>query len=142
MYLNERKMTIVLTQEEAKNARVYGTADYVALRKMKKDNPGYREEVKKVKRNDGMRGLTYDRMKAYIEKHDFNDHSIMKKFEEFAYGKIDGEVCVDPASYGETKKWFLIQFPEFETFRSYERIEAPAASKLEIIQMPRKAANE
>lgn len=140
MYLNDRKMTIVMTKEEAKNSRTYGTTEYVALREMKRENPGYREEVKKAKRSDGMKGLTYERMKAYILKHDFKDQRIMKKFEEYVYGKINGEECVDPASYGETKKWFLIQFPEFKEFRSYKKIEAPV--KLELAQASRKVVNE
>jgi len=43
MYLNERKMTIVMTKEEAKNARIYGTEEYKALREMKRDKAALRD---------------------------------------------------------------------------------------------------
>lgn len=142
MKINTKNMTIEMTKKEAKNAHIYGTYEYNALREMKKDYPGYREEVRKTKRKDNFKGLTYERMKAYILKHDSEDGCIMKTFLEYAYGKSDGDEIIDPAYYGETKKWFLMQFPEFKTFRSYEKVETAVASKLQIVQMTRKAVNE
>ena len=80
--INHEKNTIVISQKVAKKAEIYGTDEYMLLQRARKDYPEFSvtiEEKKNCKR-DTMKGLTYDFMRNYIEKHDPNG-DIMEEYQ-------------------------------------------------------------
>ena len=77
-------------------------------------NPNYRVKVvTPSKKVDHHKGLTADRMKKYILKHDDEEHSKLMEFYELRgltpEGKKDEAGC--PVSYGELKQWFFKKSP-------------------------------
>ena len=89
---------------------------YMNLREARQDNPNYRVKVvTPSKKVDHHKGLTADRMKKYILKHDDEEHSKLMEFYELRgltpEGKKDEFGCA--VSYGELKQWFFMQYPEY-----------------------------
>lgn len=116
--INDRKKTIEISKAFAKKASYYGTEEYIALKNAKADNQNYRVITLAPKRTKPtFKGLTYDYMIEYIEKHDNEEKSIMAEFLSYT-GKSDESkgLLADTMSYGSIKKWFLVKFPEFEAF--------------------------
>ena len=76
------------------------------------------------------KGITFAYMKSYIEKHDDEDHSIMKVFEELRGKSSDAESAMAPSlTYGEIKAWFFEQFPEIEDFHKERSARMDAIKK-------------
>lgn len=116
--INSKNATIELTKAFAKNASGFGSEEYKQLQQARADYPNYRVVVRKTsKSGDRMKGLTFDNMLEYIDKHnkDFNeDMTVRDAFLQITGrdengNRIEGE---ESASYGEIKKWFLEQYPE------------------------------
>ena len=115
MKINHKNCTIELTKTEMKEAETFGSQMYKDLREARQDNPNYRVKVvTPSKKVDHHKGLTADRMKKYILKHDDEEHSKLMEFYELRgltpEGKKDEAGC--PVSYGELKQWFFMQYPE------------------------------
>ena len=75
MYINEKKMAIEMTKKFYTESCKYGTDEYKTLQEVRRDYPGYKPVVAKTKKNgmgtlDAFKGLTYEYMEIYIEKHD------------------------------------------------------------------------
>ena len=122
---------IEMSKNEAKAAGKPNTAEYNALLEQLKTFPGYQIEIVKsaAKKVDRFRGLDYDYMEKYMEKHPKeiememeDDKKETKPILEVFYelrgldkeGKKVGMAAA--ASYGEIKMWFLTQYPEIEKF--------------------------
>lgn len=116
MYANFEKRTIEMTKAESKAAGKVGTTEYETLKELRSENPGFRIVIKASKSRDNMKGLTVAYMKKYIEAHDDEDHSILKKFYSLRGLDENGEeiALARVASYGELKMWFLDTYPEIE----------------------------
>ena len=117
MKINHKNCTIELNKTEMKEAETFGSQMYKDLREARQDNPNYRVKVvTPSKKVDHHKGLTADRMKNYILKHDDEEHSKLKEFYELRgltpEGKKDESGC--PVSYGELKQWFFEQYPQFK----------------------------
>ena len=117
MKINHKTCTIELTKTEMKAAETFGSEMYKDLREARQDNPNYRVKVvTPSKKVDHHKGLTADRMKKYILKHDDEEHSKLMEFYELRgltpEGKEDEFGCA--VSYGELKQWFFVQYPQFE----------------------------
>ena len=115
MKINHKNCVIELTKAEMKAAETFGSQMYKDLREARQDNPNYRVKVvTPSKKVDHHKGLTADRMKNYILKHDDEEHSKLKEFYELRgltpEGKKDEAGC--PVSYGELKQWFFMHYPE------------------------------
>jgi len=110
MRINYEERTIVMTKKEAKDASVYGSEMYKALKDIRKDFPEYTVVVKasskKAKKN-GLKGLNYDFMEQYIARHGNDDD--MKEFKSMTVKNGDK---VSPKSYGAVKAWFLDKYEE------------------------------
>ena len=115
MKINHKTCTIELTKTEMKAAETFGSEMYKDLREARQDNPNYRVKVvTPSKKVDHHKGLTADRMKKYILKHDDEEHSKLMEFYELrgltSEGKKDEAGC--RVSYGELKQWFFMNYPE------------------------------
>ena len=117
MKINHKNCTIELTKTEMKEAETFGSQMYKDLREARQDNPNYRVKVvSSGKKVDHHKGLTADRMKNYILKHDDEEHSKLKEFYELRGLTPEGEKDEFgySVSYGELKQWFFVQYPEFK----------------------------
>ena len=115
MKINYMNCTIELTKTEMKAAEKFGSEMYLNLREARQDNPNYRVKVvTPSKKVDHHKGLTADRMKKYILKHDDENQTILKQFYQLRgltpEGKEDEFGCA--VSYGELKQWFFMNYPE------------------------------
>jgi len=134
--INDKNHTIEITKKFATAAKRFGTSEYEDLQTVRRDYPRYRIEIKtSSKKADCFKGLTHNYMKDYIEKrivdrdkeiNEGNDPEAKNEFREilvnfyFLCGLTEeGEKqeFAAAASYGETKKWFLEQFPELNLQR-------------------------
>ena len=115
MRINHFNKEIEITVAEAKKAGAYGTAEYNALLNAQRDFPEYPISIIKPKgrSTDHLKGLTFDYMAAYIAQYGTeqlaNEFKLLRG-EKGALGHLG-------AHYGETKKWFLAQFPEILSYR-------------------------
>ena len=106
--VNSAKREIVITKAFAKKAERYGSAEYNELKSAKNDNPSFKVVIKKSAKKDSLKGLTFDFMRQYIERHDDENQSNMKAFTKMT---VRDEDSLATLSYGEIKKWFLEQYP-------------------------------
>ena len=117
--VNVKARKIEMSKTFAKNAYVYGTEEYNALQAVRRDYPDYQVKVKKssAKQTDNHKGLTYEYMEAYIQKHDDEDGSKMEMFKMLRGTSEDAQAaCAGSASYDDIKNWFFSEFPEIENF--------------------------
>ena len=115
--INDKNHTIELTKKFATAAKRFGTPEYEDLQTVRRDYPRYRIEIKTpAKKADCFKGLTYNYMKFYIESH---KTELLEDFFILCGKTADGEdqEFAAAATYGETKKWFLEQFPELKIQR-------------------------
>ena len=112
MRINYINGTIEITKAFAKKASSPKSEEYAMLKEVRKDNPTFNVVVvaatKRTKKNS-LKGLNYDFMKQYIERHDTDDQAAMVEFKKMTV-KDDDNLATK--SYGEVKKWFLEQYPE------------------------------
>ena len=120
MYINEKKMAIEMTKKFAAAARKFGTQQYRDLQEARRDYPNFK--VVTITRNtagkqDFYKGLTYEFMESYIQKHDDEEQSIMAEYMMLRGKSEDAKAhLVEPYSYGKMKKWFLKTFPAIADF--------------------------
>ena len=109
---------IEVTKSFDKAASRFGTDEYEAMQKVRKDYPDFTIVVKTVRNKaDHYKGLTYEFMEKYIASHEnadenmamFMDHRA-KSDEALAFG-------AEALSYGEIKAWFFKTYPEIEAFQ-------------------------
>ena len=121
MKINYRTSTIELTKAEAKQAEIYGSVMYTALKNARNDFPTFPVKVKSASsKRDNYKGLTRDFMKDYIKSHDDDEQSIMVEFNTLCGLDENGEkkAFAAVASYGELRMWFLDKFPELSDMQS------------------------
>ena len=120
MFINEKKNAIELTKKESAAAAKFGTPEYRALQEARKDYPNFRVVTvsrKPATQRDTYKGLTYEYMEMYIQKHDDEQKSIMAEFEMLRGTSAEAqEALADSASYKEIKEWFLKKFPAIAEF--------------------------
>ena len=144
MFINEKKHTIELSKKEAKAAAKFGTAEYKNLQEARRDYPTFSVKTvsqKPAAKKNTYKGLTYEYMEMYIEKHDDKDKTIMAEY-KMLRGLTDEaeEVLAESFTYLEMKEWFLAKFPAIKSFHEArakllevkpksEADEAPAAAE-------------
>ena len=114
MIINYNKRRIEMSEAEAKAASKYNSNEYKELISIKREFPDLSISIvkNKSKRNDGLKGLTFEYMASYIAKNGTPEQA--EKF-SILRGANDGLGHFAP-SYGEVKKWFLEQFPEIAEY--------------------------
>lgn len=99
--INTRENRIELTATFAKKASRFGTHEYADLQAARRDYPNYRVvTVSKTGASDIFKGLTYDAMRSYIERHDNGK-----------LAEIDALVSDKDNKYGAVRSWFFEQYP-------------------------------
>ena len=122
MNANLMKKTIEMSKTEAKAAGKIGSEKCKELREYMEMYPTFTIDIKaSAKRENEFRGLDYDYMRNYIQKHDDEDGTIMAKFNDLIAqdkeeGKKDFE-CAKAANYAQVKKWFLNKFPAIKQYK-------------------------
>ena len=111
---------IEITKSEAKEAGKLNSEKFKELREYMEAYPGYEILIKAPsKRKVEFKGLTYDYMKEYIQKHDDAQKSKMTAFETLiAQSKkngVDGAEHLEAANYIEVREWFLNTFSDIKT---------------------------
>lgn len=120
MFINERKCAIEMSKKEAKAAAKFGSDEYKDLQAARKDYPNFKVVTvtrKATAKKNPFKGLTYEYMEMYIEKHDDDDKSIMAEY-KMLRGLTDEaeEVLAESFTYLEMKDWFLKKFPAIASF--------------------------
>ena len=120
--MNANLMTkkIEMSKKEAKAAAKFGSDEYKDLQTARKDYPNFKVVTvtrKSTAKKNPFKGLTYEYMKMYIEKHDDDDKSIMAEY-KMLRGLTDEaeEVLAESFTYLEMKDWFLKKFPAIASF--------------------------
>ena len=109
---NHKDKTIEMpTKKYETAASKYGTDEYIEVQNARRDYPNYRvvRRNRKIKKNDTIKGLTYEVMEKYIKSHD-KENSIKNHY-DFLRGRT--EEMPYSATYGEIKKWFLATYPNY-----------------------------
>lgn len=116
---NHVDCTIEITKQFDKAASRFASDEFYALQEARNAAPNYKVVVKATKSGDRYKGLTYDFMEKYIQKHD-EDGSIWNEYKSLrGYITVDGEELeLDSLTYGEIKAWFLGKFSEFDAFNA------------------------
>ena len=120
MTINARSHSIEMTKKFAKAASKFGSEEYKQLQEARKDYPNYRVVV--VSRNssikrDTYKGLTYEYMEMYIQKHDDASHSIMEEYLMMRGKTTEAkEALAESCSYLEMRAWFLNKFEAIAKF--------------------------
>ena len=127
--LNHADETIELTKQFAKASGKYNSEEYKLLMEVKKDFPNYKIVVKDTPKRkqskDNYKGLTYDYMERYIQKH---NSKLIEEFKILRGEKENMNGLFKSRSYSQIKKWFLTNFPEVKNFET---------SRTEIINKPK-----
>ena len=122
--MNANLMTkkIEMSKNEAKAAGKIGTPEFEELRQYTAMYPGFEIQIKApAKRKVEFRGLTYEYMRGYIQKHDDENGTIMAEFRELIAqdkkDKVEGAEHLEATGYLDVKKWFLAKFPEIKKYK-------------------------
>jgi len=120
MTINMKKNAIEMTKKFAKAAAKFGSPEYKQLQEARRDNPTFSVVTvtrKTTTKKNTYKGLTYEYMEMYIEKHDDEDKSIMAEY-LMLRGMTDEaeEALAESFTYLEMKDWFLKKFPAIASF--------------------------
>ena len=120
---------VQVTKEFAKNARIFGTAEYMLWREIKKDCPDAVMVLKTIKKNPGKRtatkNMTYERMAIYIREQD--DAAILMV--EFKKQIAISKVQTNP--YRSVLAWFIQKFEGYDSYKSFFAAEAEKKAEAE-----------
>ena len=111
--INFNNNTIEITKAFAKKAANPTTEEFKELMELRKNLKGFevvvKASAKKANKKNSLKGLTYDFMRQYIERHDDDNSSHMVEFNKIT---VKNDDTLATKKYGEVKKWFLEQYPE------------------------------
>ena len=104
--------TIVITKKFSKKIGNPLSKEFEEFMELRNTLPEFKVVVKdspkKSSKRDSMKGLNYNFMRQYIERHDENGEA-MKSFTKMT---VKNEDNLSTKTYGEVKAWFLEQYPE------------------------------
>ena len=120
MTINMKKNAIEMTKKFAKAAAKFGSPEYKQLQEARRDNPTFSVVTvtrKTTTKKNTYKGLTYEYMEMYIQKHDDDDQSIMAEY-LMLRGMTDEaeEALAESFTYLEMKDWFLAKYPAIKNF--------------------------
>lgn len=122
---------IEMTKTEAKEAGKLNSDAFNTLRQLMEMYPDYEIQIKApAKRKNEFGKLDYKYMRAYILKHDDEQHTKMETFKTLiAQDKKDGkEDCehLEAAGYLDVRVWFISTFPEIKQTRDNHKAKVQA----------------
>lgn len=127
-FINDTQVQV--TKEFAKNARIFGTAEYKLWKEIRQDCPNAEMVTKTIKRNPSKRvdtrNMTYANMEAFINAQDNATELLAEMKKQIAMSKVQ----TNPYRY--VLAWFLKKFTDYNGdyknyFNSAEEAVAEAA---------------
>lgn len=126
-FINDTQVQV--TKEFAKNARIFGTAEYKLWKEIRQDCPNAEMVTKTIKRNPSKkvdtRNMTYANMEAFINAQDNATELLAEMKKQIAMSKVQ----TNP--YRSVLAWFMQQFKDYNAYKTYfenmETAEAVAA---------------
>ena len=120
---------VQVTKEFAKNARIFGTAEYKLWKAIKADCPAAEMVMKSIKKNpnkkNDIKNMTYERMAIYIREQD-NAATLMVEFKkQMAISKVQ----TNP--YRSVLAWFIQKFEGYDSYKSFFVAEAEKKAEAE-----------
>ena len=120
---------VQVTKEFAKNARIFGTAEYKLWKAIKADCPAAEMVMKSIKKNpnkkNDTKNMTYERMAIYIREQD-NAATLMVEFKkQMAISKVQ----TNP--YRSVLAWFIQKFEGYDSYKSFFATEAEKKAEAE-----------
>lgn len=114
-FINDTQVQV--TKEFAKNARIFGTAEYKLWKEIRMDCPNAEMVTKTIKRNPSKkvdtRNMTYANMEAFINQQDKAEELLAEMKKQIAMSKIQ----TNPYRY--VLAWFLIKFKDYDSYKAY-----------------------
>lgn len=108
MTINYANKTIEITATEAKKAGVFGSDKYNDLVRAKNDNVGYKIVIVKARKsNNQVKGLTYEKMKNYLESLGDEHKSLLEEFNVMRNGNFKEGTYHPSKCCPEIQRWFL-----------------------------------
>lgn len=108
---------VQVTKEFAKNARIFGTAEYKLWKEIRMDCPNAEMVTKTIKRNPSKkvdtRNMTYANMEAFINQQDKAEELLVEMKKQIAMSKVQ----TNPYRY--VLAWFLIKFKDYDSYKAY-----------------------
>ena len=113
---------VQVTKEFAKNARIFGTAEYKLWKAIKADCPAAEMVLKSIKKNpdkkNDTKNMTYERMAIYIREQD-DAATLMVEFK-----KQIGLSKVQTNPYRCVLAWFIQKFENYDSYKQFFAEEA------------------
>lgn len=120
MKINQKNRAIEMSKKFAKAAAVFGSDEYKQLQEARRDYPNFRVVTvsrKSVGKKETFKGLTYEYMELYIQKHDDEQQSIMAEYKMLRGKTVEAEEALaESFTYLEMREWFLKKFPAIAQF--------------------------
>ena len=114
-FINDTQVQV--TKEFAKNARIFGTAEYKLWKEIRQDCPNAEMVTKTIKRNPNKkvdtRNMTYANMKAFINEQDNAEELLAELEKQIKMSKIQSN------PYRCVLAWFLIKFENYDSYKAY-----------------------
>ena len=113
---------VQVTKEFAKNARIFGTAEYKLWKAIKADCPAAEMVMKSIKKNpnkkNDIKNMTYERMAIYIREQD-DAATLMVEFKkQISLSKVQ----TNP--YRCVLAWFIQKFENYDSYKQFFAEEA------------------
>ena len=120
---------VQVTREFAKNAMIFGTAEYKLWREIKKDCPDAVMVLKTIKKNPGKRtstkNMTYEHMAIYIRQQEDAEKLMTEFKKQIAISKVQ----TNP--YRCVLAWFIQKFEGYDDYKSFFAAEAEKKAETE-----------
>ena len=108
---------VQVTKEFAKNARIFGTAEYKLWKEIRMDCPNAEMVTKTIKRNPSKkvdtRNMTYANMEAFITAQDNANELLAEMKKQIAMSKVQ----TNP--YRSVLAWFMQRFKDYDTYKDF-----------------------
>ena len=123
-FINDTQVQV--TKEFAKNARIFGTAEYKFWKEIRMDCPNAEMVTKTIKRNPNKkvdtRNMTYANMEAFINQQDNAEVLLAEMKKQIAMSKVQ------TSPYRCVLAWFMQKFENYDAYKAYfENIETAEA---------------
>ena len=113
---------VLVTKEFAKNAKIFGTAEYKLWREIRMDCPDAQMVTKSIKKNpdkkNDTKNMTYERMAIYIREQDEATTLMVEFKKQIALSKVQ----TNP--YRCVLAWFKQTFQNYDSYKAFFAEEA------------------
>jgi len=142
VWLDHARKMIIMSRTFAKKAEDPRSNEYAILKQLREDNFGYaviRKEIRKNPHTEHYKGLTYDYMRAYIQKNE-PEASRQTMSDELEH-MIEISKC-HSIRYATIKKWFLAKYPDIAGFGNEVESRSEEVKQNNVTPLPQPVAQE